>query len=342
MNEIYVKLRRAITPKKIIWFFAIVIAYNIIFLFFYNLLKSDTPIPYKSFREGIVSFAYNIIPILLIIIFNSLIVFRLFLNVPLKRKLPVKILFDAASSFLILFLVNKAFLITGGIFKPNIKVDWVGTILCNILIFMIIELLFYLISSRSLLEKAEYARREAIQYQYDALKAQVNPHFLFNSLNILYSLVSIDTKKSKEFILSLSQMYRYIMSQQNRHVIPLSEEIEFLHSYISVLEMRYHKQFRVVIEGEKFVGNKEIIPYTLQLLIENVTKHNVISTRHPMTVSITIEERYVTVSNPIKLKETDSSSGIGLKYIAEQYKLHDKCFGVENDGLTFTAKIPYL
>lgn len=342
MNVIFVKLRGAVTSSKIILFFAIVIAYCIIFLVFYNLLRFETPIPYKSFKEGIISLGYNIIPILLIIVFNALVVFKLFQNHPLTHKLPVKILFDSAASFFILFLVNEAFLIIGGMLKPDIKLDWVGTILNNILVFMVIELIYYLISSRRLLEKAEYARREAIQYQYDALKAQVNPHFLFNSLNLLYALVSIDIKKSKEFILSLSQMYRYIMTQQNRHVIPLSDEIEFLHSYVSVLEMRYHNQFRVEITGEDLIEEKKIIPYTLQLLIENVTKHNVISTRYPMAISIAIGESYVTVSNPIKLKETDSSSGIGLKYIAEQYKLHDKCFGVENDSVTFIAKIPYL
>lgn len=342
MNEIFVKLLGAITPKRIILFFVIVIVYCIIFLSFYNLLRHETPIPFSNIEVGIISLWYNFIPTLLIIILNTLVVFKLFQNHPLTHKLPVKILFDSAASFFILFLVNEAFLIIGGLFVPDIKLDWIGTILNNILVFMIVELIYYLISSRRLLEKAEYARREAIQYQYDALKAQVNPHFLFNSLNILYSLVSIDTKKSKEFILSLSQMYRYIMTQQNKLVIPLSEEIEFLHSYVSVLEMRYHKQFHVEITGEEFAGEKEIIPYTLQLLIENVTKHNIISTRYPMTVSIAIGANYVTVSNPIKLKENDTSSGIGLKYIAEQYKLHNKCFGVENDGATFIAKIPYL
>lgn len=342
MDEIYVKLQGAVTSKKIILFFAIVLAYCIVFFVFYNLLKYDTPIPYKSFKEGVISFGYNIIPILLIIVLNALVVFRLFQKFPLTRKLHVKILFDSAASFLILFFVNEAFLFIGGAFKPDIKLDWVGTLLCNILVFMVVELIYYLIRSRQLLEKAEYARREVIQYQYNALKAQVNPHFLFNSLNILYSLVSIDIKKSKDFILSLSQMYRYIMTQQNRHVIPLSEEMEFLHSYVSVLEMRYHNQFHVEIAGEEFAGEKEIIPYTLQLLIENVTKHNIISTRYPMTVSISIENSHVIVSNPIKLKEIDSSSGIGLKYIAEQYKLHDKCFRVENDGIKFIAKIPYL
>lgn len=342
MNKIYVKLRGAVKSKKIILLFAIAIGYCSIFLLFYNLLRYKTPIPYKNFNEGIITFGYNFIPILLIITLNAWVVFKLFQNAPITRNSSLKILFDSVASFLIYFFVNEAFLIIGGIFKPDIKVDWAGTLLNTVLIFMVVEIIYYLISSRKLLEKAEYARREAIQYQYDALKAQVNPHFLFNSLNILYSLVSIDTKKSKEFILSLSQMYRYIMSQQNRHIIPLSEEIEFLHSYVSVLEMRYHKQFHVEITGEEFAGEKEIIPYTLQLLIENVTKHNIISTRYPMTVSITIGENYVTVSNPIKLKENDTSSGIGLKYIAEQYKLHDKCFGVGNDGLTFTAKIPYL
>ncbi len=328
--------------KRLLVIFLLSIVYGIIFQIFYNLLKYDVAIPYKDFLDGFQSFVFNFIPILLLVILNIAIIFKLPQHALVSQHLPLKIGVDLFLSFFILFVINQLFFLIASQSNPELRVDHVGTILSNILIFLCVEIVYYIISSRESIKKAEAARREAIQYQYDALKAQVNPHFLFNSLNILYSLISIDTVKSKEFVLSLSQMYRYIMSQQNKRTIHLKEELEFLHSYISVLKMRYHNQFSIELEGADTIVEREIIPFTLQLLIENVTKHNIISTKHPMTVSITISDNHVTVSNPIKAKDSETPSGIGLNYIMEQYKLYDKAFEVKNDGETFVAKVPYL
>jgi Putative regulator of cell autolysis len=288
------------------------------------------------------SFTYNFIPILLLVILNIAIIFKLPQRASVSQCLPLKIATDLFLSFFILFMINQLFFMIASQSNPDLRVDHVGTILSNILIFLCMEVVYYIIRSRESIKRAEAARREAIQYQYDALKAQVNPHFLFNSLNILYSLISIDTVKSKEFVLSLSQMYRYIMSQQNKKTIKLKEELDFLHSYIAVLKMRYHNQFNSEMIGADIIVDQEIIPYTLQLLIENVTKHNIISTKYPMTVNITICDKHVTVSNSIKKKDNETVSGIGLNYIMEQYKLYDKVFEVKSNGETFVAKVPYL
>jgi LytS/YehU family sensor histidine kinase len=107
--------------------------------------------------------------------------------------------------------------------------------------------------------------------------------------------------------------------------------------------MRYHHQFEANIFGKENIENKKIIPYTMQLLIENVTKHNIISTQSPMTVNIEFQDSYVLVSNPINNKVTSvKSGGIGLYYITEQYSLYGKIFEIENNGVTFIVKIPYL
>ena len=109
-----------------------------------------------------------------------------------------------------------------------------------------------------------------------------------------------------------------------------------------ILEMRYHEQFSVDITCDPGMESRKIIPYTLQLLIENVTKHNVISTRHPMKVTIRAGAEGVTVTNPVRIRKSDTSTGIGLKYIASHYKLYNKDFEYGSDGRCFTAKVPYL
>lgn len=340
--QVDVRIQELLTPKRICVFFIAVAVYCLLFLVFYNyLVRGDFEL-YDSFWQTVRGLLRNFIPTLIVAFSNVLIVF----SRPAKSfstvKIVWKILYDIVLSFIILLVINYISLLIMRLSNPDVIIEWLGTVLNNILILLILEVLYYIISSRESLKREELVRREAIQYQYDALKAQVNPHFLFNSLNILYSLVSVDTKKSKEFILSLAQMYRYILSHQNMETICLSEELGFVRSYVEILEMRYHEQFSVDITCDPGMESRKIIPYTLQLLIENVTKHNVISTRHPMKVTIRAGADGVTVTNPVRIRKSDTSTGIGLKYIASHYKLYNKDFEYGSDSGFFTAKIPYL
>ena len=171
----------------------------------------------------------------------------------------------------------------------------------------------------------------------------MNPHFLFNSLNILYSLVTIHSPKSKDFILSLSGMYRYIMQQEKRDLIPLTDELEFLDSYVEVLRMRYHNQFEVCITGRDNVGEQAcVVPYTLQLLVENVTKHNVISTRYPMHLSIDITPTELCVANPLRPREVQQSSRIGLHYLTTLYAAQGRELRIERTAGAFIVHVPLI
>ncbi|MGN0205670.1 MAG: sensor histidine kinase, partial [Muribaculaceae bacterium] len=227
-----------------------------------------------------------------------------------------------------------------GVFRDT-TVDWAGTILNDIIILMGVEMVYYFRRLSKARQEAEEARLLAVQYRYDALKSQINPHFLFNSLNLLYSLVSIDTVRSKHFIRELSRMYRYIMAQQNRECVSVAEEFDFLTSYVSVLEMRYNNKFKVKIEGQP-ASDRYIIPFTMQLLIENITKHNAITAKSPMDVTIAITEEEIVISNPVYPRETESVSHFGLRYISQLYGSHGKVFRVEKDNNKFTAHVPIL
>lgn len=313
-----------------------IIGYYLWFQMFYNLMRFGSVFPYADIKDMTKGVLLNFIPIACTFILNILIVLR-FVKI---RNLKAKISVDLMLSVLGSLAVDWLYLGIIGQFR-DAKIDWAGTILNDIIILLGVEMVYYFRHLSKSRQETEDARRQALQYQYDALVAQVNPHFLFNSLNLLHSLVSIDTDKSKIFIQELAIMYRYIMAKQNCDRVKVGEELVFLESYISVLRMRYNNKFEVnILEAPS--PEKEIIPFTMQLLIENVTKHNVISSKCPMVVSITSDAEGITVSNPIHPRASDSPGKMGLRYLYKLYSANGKTFSVNNDGHTFIARVPYL
>ena len=321
-------------PKRILLYAVAVVGYYLLFQAFYNMVAYKTIWPYTGLKHVLYGVLYNFTPILLLFVTNIGVVFRM----PKQRTVQTKIVIDALTSFAILVALNMLFMFI----VPGATIDWAGTVFTNVFLLLGIEVAYYVQHYRESVQRETEAKQMAIQLQYDVLKSQVSPHFLFNSLNMLYSLTMIDIGQSREFIMSLSDMYRYIMSQQNQERIQLSEELEFLDSYVRVLKMRYNQQFHVDIHGQEHAAGHEIIPYTMQLLIENVTKHNAISSALAMHVDVVIAPDGITVSNPIRPKHSPSVSRVGLRYITELYQRHGRTFSYENDGHTFVARVPYL
>ncbi|MDJ1496472.1 histidine kinase [Cytophagaceae bacterium DM2B3-1] len=211
---------------------------------------------------------------------------------------------------------------------------------------------FYLIANRranqrmkEIYGKAERFEKENIQAQFSALKNQVNPHFLFNSLSILSSLVQVDAELSEKFIDQLSRAYRYILEQKDNEQVSLRTELEFIQSYVFLLKIRFEDKFNVVIQvPETYWNHYKIAPLTLQLLIENAVKHNRMSSEEPLQVYIRAENTNLIVKNKIQLRtQSDISTGVGLQNIINRYHLlTDRQVWVgESDG-AFIVKIPLL
>lgn len=333
------KLR--IKNPALLWAVAI-IGYYCWFQAFYNAVRFGNMFPYSDFNDMLVGIIKNFFPILILFLSNLFIVFRLSANYGIKKKIAFDLLCSFCAVMMIGALYVAVILMLGVTENYNLNIiDWPGTILNDIIILMGVELVYHfsmLLKSRN---ETETARRQALQYQYDALKAQINPHFLFNSLNLLYSLVSIDSARSKNFIRELAKMYRYVMAQQNKELTEISEELDFLTSYVSVLEIRYNNSFRVNIIGAP-PANAYVIPFTMQLLIENVTKHNVISSRSPMKIIVEVTEDKIIVTNNIQPRPVESVSHFGLRYLGKMYALYGGDFYVEEDGVTFSAYVPLI
>lgn len=179
--------------------------------------------------------------------------------------------------------------------------------------------------------------------RYTALQNQLNPHFLFNSLNTLIAEIEYNPGNAVHFTKHLSSVYRYVLQCQDKTLVMLSEELEFMRSYLFLHEVRLGNCLICQNDVPAQYMDSLLPPLTLQLLVENVIKHNSITQSKPMTILIGIENGYLTVSNPVHPKKSTASSGVGLKNLAKRSKLmFGKDIIIENGKEIFIVKVPLL
>jgi len=180
--------------------------------------------------------------------------------------------------------------------------------------------------------------------KFESLKNQIDPHFLFNSLNVLTSLINENPSQAEKFTTKLSKIYRYVLEQRNKDLIPLSEELHFAKTYMELLGMRFEDAVKFNIPDNVSNNELKIVPLSLQLLLENAVKHNVVSSYKPLTISIYEENDYLVIQNNVNSKEAvGKSTKVGLQNIADRYGLiTQKSVQIENNNKTFTVRIPLL
>jgi two-component system, LytTR family, sensor kinase len=192
--------------------------------------------------------------------------------------------------------------------------------------------------------QSERLQREYAQVRLQALKSQVNPHFLFNSLSVLSSLVHVDPELSEKFIIHLSRAYRYILEQKELDLVSLDEEMNFLEAYFFLLQIRFDKKIRLESNLPATARGYKLPPLTLQLLVENAVKHNKMSLMEPLVIRLYQEGDNLVVENTMQFREKDGeSTGIGLENIRKRYAMvTDKKIIVTTNDKTFTVQIPLL
>ena len=188
----------------------------------------------------------------------------------------------------------------------------------------------------------ETLRAENLNSRYEALKNQLDPHFLFNSLNTLWSLIEDDADKAEDFIQQLSDVLRYTL--QNKEVVTLAEELDCVRSYCRMMKIRYgdNLAFDHGIDHDAY-DYHYVLPLSIQGLIENAIKHNVISSKQPLTVHIhTDEDNHLIISNKIQPKiGKEEGTGIGLANLAERYRIKwNENVEIFNDGKIFSVTLP--
>ncbi len=239
------------------------------------------------------------------------------------------------SAFLVLFFVvdisvhaffNWLLPEHGGQGEPNAVVKFIAVLIMSSLVITIYEALsFYIQLQRSVAEKA-VLERQNIESQLEGLRNQVNPHFLFNSLNTLTYLIPEDADKAVRFVQQLSKVYRYVLESRDSKIILLSEELAFLKSYIFLLKERFGDNLHIELRELGPKSHTAIVPLTLQMLFENAIKHNVISTEKPLRIEVFAENGHIVVRNNLQRKnQVMDSTGVGLQNIKDRYRILTHC-----------------
>lgn len=192
--------------------------------------------------------------------------------------------------------------------------------------------------------KAQALAKEKALVQYENLTQQLNPHFLFNSLASLGSLIRFDPKKASEFLEALSKMYRYILQSRERETVPIREEATFAEQFLKLQKTRFGAALQVRFHIDPALSERKIVPVTLQNLLENAMKHNTFDTDDPLVVDIFTENNCLVVRNNLQRRpivETSNKQGLARLQSLYQY-LSDTPMTIHEDGQFFTVKLPLL
>jgi len=235
--------------------------------------------------------------------------------------------------------------IPGGYFSTDVLINTnSAAIFCTIMIIAIYESIYFMNELRDSIEEKETLKRESLNAQLSALKTQVNPHFLFNNLNTLAAVIPEDADLAVEFVQQMSKVYRHILEVKDESSILLKEELDVLRAYGFLLQTRFGKNLDIDINVPDEKLKQRIVPFSLQLLMENAIKHNIVSSEKPLKISVFAENGHLIVSNNLQMKnQVNESTGIGLDNIRNRYKLlGDKEVKVFDNGESFTVSIPLL
>jgi ligand-binding sensor domain-containing protein len=192
--------------------------------------------------------------------------------------------------------------------------------------------------------RAKELEKEKTIVQYESLKQQLNPHFLFNSLTSLRSLIKSDTKTATNFLDGLSKVYRYVLKSREQELTTLRDELGFVETFIALQQTRFGEGLRVVIQVDEAAMNRLLVPVTLQNLVENALKHNTADVESPLRIRIWIEDECVVVSNNLqRYRLVETSNRLGLIQLRNLYAFYtSRPVTISEENGAFTVKIPLL
>jgi two-component system, LytTR family, sensor kinase len=225
--------------------------------------------------------------------------------------------------------------------KLNLIYAW----LANLLFHLLNAIMFYVKEYKTKWMEAEELKRVSAQAELQLVKSQINPHFLFNNLNVLSALVMKNNDEANRFIEEFSKVYRYILSNHDKELVNIKTELDFIKPYIFLLQKRFSDGLDVTVNVPKSYENFYIIPASLQMLIENAIKHNVVSKNKPLHIDVHINgNNTIVVSNNLQLRESvEGSTKIGLANIIKRYWLvSGRNVEVKEDKKDFTVTLPLL
>lgn len=229
-------------------------------------------------------------------------------------------------------------------FGPVMLMVEVRGLLINLICYMFLHLLQQNYENQYVNMELERIKNDNLAAQYELLKQQVNPHFLFNSLNTLKAMVETGDKEAIDFILKLSDFYRYTLESRKSDLIHVAEEMEIVQAYLFLQNARFEGGFTFTNTLDDHFLQTLIPPFTLQLLVENCMKHNVVSLEKPLHIQLYGNGEQIVLENFIRLKTGDHQSlGVGLENINLRYQhLLNRQIDIVDDGRIFQIKLPLI
>ncbi len=222
--------------------------------------------------------------------------------------------------------------------------NYIVALVITVIVSLFIHLIYFYKTYQENRVKQEKIIAGNASAQFESLKNQLDPHFLFNSLNVLSSLIEENPENAQKFTTSLSKIYRYVLEQRDKELVSVAEELKFAKTYMNLLKMRFENS--ITFELPESFENEEakVVPLALQLLLENAIKHNVVSEQKPLHIKISIEENQLVVENNLQKKETlQTRKGVGLQNIVDRYAIiSTRKVAIEETNEFFKIKLPIL
>ena len=242
---------------------------------------------------------------------------------PTFLKWLLILIINVVSLFVVVKVIIAFYPLVNGRVLESHEEGWVNFTFINlsIVLFFIARLLRVSTDKQESRIENEQLKQQNLENELAALKNQIDPHFLFNSLNSLSSLIR-ENEKATQFVNKLSYMYRYILQSSEINLVPVKDELKFLRSYIYLMETRYRDRIRIEVDIDEKLLDRKVPPLALQSLVENSVKHNEISSTNPLTVKVYSIEESLFVENPIRTRSTVAEGmGTGLYNLKKRYLL---------------------
>jgi hypothetical protein len=267
-----------------------------------------------------------------------------------KRRLWVGAIGSVLLTVLGVFVIrlNLEMVVEGEDWKTFIKGEQLLIYLVTLLIAIVVSITYHAIYFYKHWQEKKVTEQKIIagtaSAKFDALKNQLDPHFLFNSLNVLTSLIDEDPDQAQKFTTSLSKVYRYVLEQKNKDLVSVDEELAFARTYVRLLKMRFEDSIVFDIPDAAQNTEAKLVPLSLQLLLENAVKHNVVTQTRPLKVKVYEDQGNLIVTNNLQEKEVvKKSSGVGLRNIVQRYNLlTDREVRILKSAADFSVSLPLL
>jgi sensor histidine kinase YesM len=341
MNRIYKQLPKIIGLSFIIFF-----VIQIVSLILGNTVRFDLSL--------LISFGFTVLYTLALYISNTAL-FEFLDHYFKKDRFSLKRIvlgfFGAfVVSLFVIFLLHlfEEVIISGKTFQVFLANEKPSNYLFSIIITFFITLSLYTFYFYKLYNENKVKEQKIIagtaSAKFESLKNQIDPHFLFNSLNVLSSLIEENPENAQRFTTSLSKIYRYVLEQKDKELVSVEEELAFAKTYMNLLKMRFENSLFYELPTTTINPDTKVVPLSLQLLLENTVKHNVVSEKRPLHIRIFIENGYLVVENDYQKKEVlQDRKGVGLQNIINRYGIiTDRKVLIGQNEKTFTVKIPIL